>query len=357
MPIDQRFPVLLAVSVCLLAAGCEPEEGVLRQAEVGVPTDADVDGAADMADIPTPDTTAPDLTIADAAPRDARPIDALPTDALPTDATPDGPSDAQPVDAAPDRGVMRHESCARWDDVADDALVAALHETLSTTYRPIEADVDLGGNLNRYTTARYRMFSEVEWFEDPDRGGGHECAYTGRFFQSAQEIEPDDDIINCEHTWPRARMSPRGSLRYSHEQSDIHHLLPTVNGVNSLRGSDRFGNVDQGRNLDFLPAVSGLSAQGEVVFQPRRERRGDVARVIFYFSIRWGGDIRDDEEAALRGWMADDPVDGRERARNDRIEVIQGNRNPFIDCPELVERVEDFASFDALDTDETLPSP
>ena len=163
--------------------------------------------------------------------------------------------------------------------------------------------------------------------------------------------------MNCEHTWPRAFMSPEGTLRYSHEQSDIHHLRPTISGANSLRGSFPFGDVVNNRNLDHLPAVLGTDAYGDTVFSTRAETRGDVARVIFYFAVRWGKAIDDHEEAALRGWMRGDPVDADERARNDRVEAIQGNRNPFIDCPDLVDRIDDFAAFEPLDTEANLPAP
>ena len=36
-------------------------------------------------------------------------------------------------------------------------------------------------------------------------------------------------------------------------------------------------------------------------------------------------------------WHLDDPVDAFEMRRNDRIEYHQGNRNPFIDYPELLD--------------------
>ncbi len=353
-----RVLVLAGASLVLFA--CDVEEGVNR-------LDGAVDARPEPADgaEPEPDVSLlPDLALDAAAVDDAQV--SAPDGAR--DVGPDTGPDAGPdaaldvgVDAAPDArpadmGVP--PGCLPWVDVPDDALVAELHAELHRTYRPIAAEVDLGGNLNRYTTARRLMFTEVEWYEDPERGeGGHQCVYTGRFIPSPADTEPDDDIMNCEHTWPRARMSPRDTLAYSHEQSDIHHLLPTISGVNSLRGSERFGNVENGRNLDFLPAVYGTDASGNVVFQPWRERQGDVARVIFYFSVRWGKAIRDDEEETLRGWMNDDPVDRRERARNDLVEGIQGNRNPFVDCPPLVDRIADFAAFEPLDTEDNLPTP
>ena len=345
------------VGALLVLAGCEVQDEASRLDGATDGSRVVLDGAEPEPDVFLPADAAPDMPPLDATP-DGRADAALDSsardmaaDSAP-DATPDAGPDAAPID------MELPSACQPWADVPDDALVAALHAELHRTYRPIAAEPDFGGNPNRYTTARRLMFTEIEWYEDPERGqGGHQCAYTGRFIAGPADQEPDDDIMNCEHTWPRARMSARDTLAYSHEQSDIHHLLPTISGVNSLRGSEYFGDVEDGRNLDFLPAVYGTDAAGNVVFQPWRERQGDVARVIFYFSVRWGKAIADAEEQTLRGWMVDDPVDRRERARNDLIERIQGNRNPFVDCPRLVERIADFAAFEPLDTEENLPAP
>jgi hypothetical protein len=38
----------------------------------------------------------------------------------------------------------------------------------------------------------------------------------------------------------------------------------------------------------------------------------------------------------LLAWHAQDPVSDKERARNDSVFVIQGNRNPYIDQPQWV---------------------
>ncbi|MEZ4434279.1 MAG: endonuclease [bacterium] len=355
---------LLALALAAAVVGCDDAADDLDPRRPPVDA-AVVDGAVDPPDHePMPDAD-PDvaLPILDAEPPDAAPdaapdaeadarlLDAEPADAEPADAALDATlADATLADAGLDR-------CAAWDHLAGAALVDALHAELHATYRPIAVELDRGGNPNRYTTARHLMFTVADLTWDRDDRPGNVCLYTGRFVASPPDEEPDDEIMNCEHTWPRARMSPEGTLRYSHEQSDIHHLRPTISGANSLRGSFPFGDVVQNRNLDHLPAILGVDAWGDTVFQTRAETRGDVARIVFYFSVRWGKPIADHEEAALRRWMREDPVDDEERARNDRVEGIQGNRNPFIDCPALVERIDDFAAFDALDTEANLPAP
>lgn len=42
----------------------------------------------------------------------------------------------------------------------------------------------------------------------------------------------------------------------------------------------------------------------------------------------------------LLKWHKEYPVTDYERHRNDTIEEVQGNRNPFIDFPELAEKVD-----------------
>ncbi|MCA9544737.1 MAG: endonuclease [Myxococcales bacterium] len=315
----------------------------------GSPTDAGPDqGPPDMRAV---DRGLADMTGPDEGPGDMAPADQGPGDMLAGDMLADqGHADM----GAADQGVA--PGCAAFDGLQDQALLDALHAELRTTYVPIEVMPNLGGNLDRYTTARFRMFTEVE-FREVDGRWGHECAYTGRFFPGEEGVEPDSAIINCEHTWPRSRMVDEGGRLYEHQQSDIHHLLPTVNMCNSLRGSFHFGVPVDGLNLDCLPARMGRAANGQNVFEPRDARKGDVARVVLYFAARWGGDIVDWEEETLKRWHAMDPVDDYERARNDAIQAIQGNRNPFIDCPDLVGRVADFHAFPIGDTEENLPGP
>ncbi|HOY68252.1 MAG TPA: endonuclease [Candidatus Ozemobacteraceae bacterium] len=174
-----------------------------------------------------------------------------------------------------------------------------------------------------YTTARKMMFTKIDNF-----GGEVECVYTGR--KGRYTDIPSDRDMNCEHTWPQS-LGATGVAK-----SDLHHLFPTDSKANSIRGSLPFGNVNEANWEE-----GGSRCNGSV-FEPRTEHRGNVARAKFYFAVRYGKTIGNAEEAALREWHKEDPVDAAERERCNKIENIQHNRNPFIDHPEFVDQISDF---------------
>ncbi|HEY9071881.1 MAG TPA: endonuclease [Candidatus Ozemobacteraceae bacterium] len=174
-----------------------------------------------------------------------------------------------------------------------------------------------------YTTARKLMFTKID-----NIGGEVECVYTGR--KGRYTDIPSDRDMNCEHTWPQS-LGATGVAK-----SDLFHLFPTDSKANGIRGSLPYGHVNEANWED------GGSRCDGTVFEPRPEHRGNAARAKFYFAVRYGKTIGDAEEAVLRAWNKEDPVDAAERERCDKIENIQHNRNPFIDHPEFVDQISDF---------------
>ena len=156
-------------------------------------------------------------------------------------------------------------------------------------------------------------------------------------------IIPDHKILNTEHTWPKSRFSKVFS--YSDQKNDLHHLFPTHNGANGLRGNFHFGEPTSN---NVAPKNCPKSLKGynkglkKWLFRPPFEHRGNTARALFYFSIRYKVSIPKFEENTLKRWHSLDPVDDLEIFRNNRIMEIQGNRNPFVDYPELSMRIDDF---------------
>ncbi len=152
---------------------------------------------------------------------------------------------------------------------------------------------------------------------------------------------PDGNIMNTEHTWPQSRFTNR--FPKEQQKSDLHHLFPTDNELNNRRAALRFGFVkDEMETLKCPIAKLGTNDKGELVFEVPEKQRGNTARAIFYFATRYQMKVSPSEERDLRQWAQQDPVDEQESVQNDQIEKLQGNRNPFVDFPDLLERIEHF---------------
>ena len=75
--------------------------------------------------------------------------------------------------------------------------------------------------------------------------------------------------------------------------------------------------------------------------------KGQVARATLYFLLRYPGEIDDNDREYTRDrldvlvrWHRDHPVSLHERHRNRTIERKQGNRNPLVDHPEWIDRID-----------------
>lgn len=156
---------------------------------------------------------------------------------------------------------------------------------------------------------------------------------------------PNHTKINVEHTWPRSRFgTSRGSSKFRIQEADLHHLYPTDSRTNSTRGNYFFSEFPSSDTLaDCISSKKGIiSETGAYGFEPPAEHKGNVARSLFYFAVRYDMRIPEYEEFYLRQWHLFDPVDSEEIQRNDSVEAVQGNRNPFVDEPELTELINDF---------------
>ncbi|MBC7419703.1 MAG: endonuclease [Bdellovibrio sp.] len=155
-------------------------------------------------------------------------------------------------------------------------------------------------------------------------------------------ITPASSVINTEHTWPQSRFS--GDYSTQMQKADLHHLFPTDSQMNSTRGNTIFGEVshDVGHTNCTASRYGTGSAGSRQIFEPADDHKGRVARAIFYFSIRYDMAISQEEEVVLKKWHIQHPVDPQEALRNDEIFRQQNNRNPFIDYPELAQKISDF---------------
>jgi deoxyribonuclease I len=200
-----------------------------------------------------------------------------------------------------------------------------------------------------YKVARQHLFGEIHLLGDTTSTYSLQTAYcekvvTNKDFPANDGLSPmnipDPKILNAEHTWPQSKFASGFSKET--QKSDLNILLPVSSPVNSTRGNHPFGEVVTPTSIPCPLAALGKSAEGSVVFEPADSIKGNVARALFYFSIRYKAKIDPEQEKYLRKWHHQDPVDQEEVERNEMVFEIQKDRNPFIDSPDLVDSVDDF---------------
>ncbi|MDR6922521.1 endonuclease [Chryseobacterium sp. 2987] len=169
--------------------------------------------------------------------------------------------------------------------------------------------------------------------------------------------------------WNREHMMPQSTFYSNYPMySDLFYVIPTDAKINQLRSNYPYGVINSTIHYTFTnsskignSAIPNWVYTGRV-YEPIPEFRGDIARSLLYFAVRYEGKLGtfnfnnstnpasdtnplDGTEerafepayiAMLLQWHAADPVSDRERDRNNAVYAIQNNRNPFIDNPSLV---------------------
>lgn len=188
---------------------------------------------------------------------------------------------------------------------------------------------------------------------------------------------------NREHTWPNSLGFPgtTGNLGLPNAPyTDTHMLWLSDTGYNADRGNKPYAFCATGCGERVTEANGGVGGGSGVYpgnsnwvrspdgnagsFEVWNERKGEMARAIFYMAIRYEGGVdptsgQNEPELELTdsrslivqannysqpaymgllsdllAWHQADPPSAAEVARNDLIMSFQGNRNPFVDHPE-----------------------
>jgi endonuclease I len=209
---------------------------------------------------------------------------------------------------------------------------------------------DLHNLVNPHTVQFYSSYGPlmVSDFEARDTVQGQRvvtCVYSGENKVYTEPFDFTSNGYSREHTYAHSWMAtnPAQSLP---EYSDYHHLFPTnLNNANILRSNYPLGKVVTPSST-FMGCKLGLDANGKTVFEPRDEHKGDAARAMLYMTICYttvSGNLwalpsnisssvpYGQDQAILKTWHFNDPPSNWEIARNDYVDSLQNNRNPFID--------------------------
>lgn len=177
---------------------------------------------------------------------------------------------------------------------------------------------------------------------------------------------------NREHMMPQSTFSTSLSISDYPMYSDLHFIIPADARINTLRnnysygiaGSTIFYTFTNGSKIGNA-AIPNYPYTGRV-YEPIDEFKGDVARALLYFAVRYQSKLPSFKTAystsstvtpatdqcpldgtqeraidlnyiaMLKAWNTLDPVSQREIDRNNAVYNLQKNRNPFVDHPEWV---------------------
>ena len=214
--------------------------------------------------------------------------------------------------------------------------------------------------IDGHTVISYSKTDEVMGVIDEDPNNTNNVGLIYSTFSMAKTGigSSGSAVWNREHLWPRSYgLSTSGA-----DNSDLHNLYPCNASVNSSRGNKYF---DESDSTGSSNSISPENTYDSDSWEPSDEDKGKIARAAFYMAVRYDGSdantldvsISDSPNAAeqrmgklttLLAWNREFPPTLAEKARSNAIYTGvqttdgfrgQGNRNPFVDYPQLADAI------------------
>ena len=166
--------------------------------------------------------------------------------------------------------------------------------------------------------------------------------------------------MNKEHVAPKSWWGGSTKIPVG---NDLIQVIPSEAGANSAKSNYPLGVVVgtpsyPSSGVSNTRVKTGHDANGDMVFEPCDEYKGDFARIYFYVAtcypdVAWEertdavvSFVQEDYPTLkpaitpmLLQWHRQDPVSEWEKTRINRVYEVQSNRNPFVDFPELAEYI------------------
>lgn len=158
--------------------------------------------------------------------------------------------------------------------------------------------------------------------------------------------------MNIEHSFPKSWWGGATVQAYK----DLYNLMPCKKEINTTKNNFPMGKVVSGDKGNGWTKV-GEGTDGKKYWEPADPWKGDFARGYMYMATayqdyNWKGTqalqiLQQGDYPTLKEWAyklyiqwakADKP-DAVEIKRNNDVAKIQGNRNPYVDFPNLMEYV------------------
>jgi len=216
---------------------------------------------------------------------------------------------------------------------------------------------DLKNLINPHTMVAYGDFTStiVREFHERDTVGGQRvvnCQYSNEYLLYTGNFGLGTYNYSREHRMPFSWINfsgiTRGDFEGTPEGCDIHALELNNNDVNFRRSNHPYSSNVVTPLWTYLEFTQGTDSRNKSVASITEMRRGDAARAKLYMMLcyngkygrNWGldgllSDSDNQDVQQLLNWHFNDLPDAFEKARHEYVVSKQGNRNPFIDFPDL----------------------
>lgn len=231
-------------------------------------------------------------------------------------------------------------------------LLAQIHDLITTTH------------------TRYTSYEDCKDSDKLIKSDNYDTNHITEFYSQTSWVKEyanatSSGHLNREHLWCQANSS--GLWGKEGGGSDMHHIRPTEYSINNKRGNCLYGVVsNRDSSKAYADSSSGKIHAGYLksgIFEPLDSVKGDVARIVMYVFTHYNsysnlpgattngpgnseyfGKLNITQNvsggfALLLKWNNSDPVSEREKARNNYVFTLEGNRNPFIDHPEYASAI------------------
>lgn len=192
----------------------------------------------------------------------------------------------------------------------------------------LKSRVNQGYQQLSYNVARDNMYGSIDNVNDSVT-----CIYTSRKARFNSRQGASSNNFNTEHTFPQGFFNSDLPM-----VSDLFHLFPTDEAANGSRGNLPFGVATPPY---VQPAINAPSLNGGGRYEPQDLHKGNAARAMMYFVLKYQdyNNFFAPQETILRQWAQAFPPTRKDTLRNHAISLLQNNRNPFIDYPQLARRI------------------
>ena len=169
------------------------------------------------------------------------------------------------------------------------------------------------------------------------------CGY--RFTNNKETVT--HRLVEIQHIYPaiamlheagcKSRMQCReeGNKRFIRMEADMHNMYPVIQDILIPPTGLNYGEI-KGEHWKFHDC--DYERSGGMV-EPRPLARGNIARALFYMRLKYGVKLDAQLIHTLKRWNKADPPSKQEQIRNEKIEELQGQRNPYIDNPALADHI------------------